>query len=240
MTFGKESYFWHKLHSLSGIVPVGFYMVQHLTLNSFSIAGPERFNGVIGFFASIPSHILLTLEVVAIWIPLLFHAVYGCFIVSRGEGNYSQAAYRFRENRYYTLQRASGLAAFAFLIYHVITTTVNAKLNGHQVIEYAAWHDKLTGTGYFFLVLYMLGVAACTYHLSYGIWNFCIRWGITVSAKSQEAMGKFSAGCFVALTALGWFALIGFLPSPHGTADGGGTVNGELRGSIRSVADRAR
>ncbi|MBX3112191.1 MAG: hypothetical protein KF857_09295 [Fimbriimonadaceae bacterium] len=209
----RENFVLHRLHSLSGIIPVGFYMVQHLTLNSFALFGPDRFNGVIGFFASFPPHILLALEIGVIAIPLLFHAVYGLFIVARADPNYSQPAYRFRENRYYTLQRWSGLVAFLFLCAHVATTTLRAKAQGHEAIRFHAMADAMAWPNnlYLGLVFYLVGVAACSYHLAYGIWNFCIRWGITVNPKSQEATGKFSAGAFVVLTLLGWSALAGFL-----------------------------
>jgi len=207
----RESFFWHKVHSLTGIVPVGFYMVQHLTLNSFSLAGPTKFNGVIGFFSSIPKHLLLTLEVVAIWLPLLFHAVYGIFIVARNSDNYSQKAYKYRENRYYRLQRWTGVLAFIYLLAHVFTTTFVAKTKGEAYIQYDAWHQLLTSYGYAFFILYAIGVTACSYHLAYGIWNFCIRWGITISEKSQAAMGKFSFVAFVFLSLLGIAALYGFI-----------------------------
>ena len=95
----RENYFWHKLHSLTGIIPVGFYMVQHLTLNSFAFAGPQYFNGVIRFFEALPKHILFALLIFVVWGPLVFHAVYGLFIINRGVPNMSNAAYRFRENR---------------------------------------------------------------------------------------------------------------------------------------------
>lgn len=207
----RESFFWHKVHSLTGIVPIGFYMIQHLTLNTFSLAGPSKFNGVIGFFAGMPQHVLLGLEVVAIWLPLLFHAVYGIFIVSRNSDNYSQKAYKYRENRYYRFQRWTGVLAFFYLIAHVVTTTVQAKSRGHVVIEYDAWHQLLTGNGYIVFVLYSIGVIACAYHLAYGIWNFCIRWGITISEKSQVAMGKAAAAVFILLSLLGVGALYGFI-----------------------------
>jgi succinate dehydrogenase / fumarate reductase cytochrome b subunit len=207
----RESFFWHKVHSLTGIVPIGFYMAQHLTLNSFSLAGPSKFNGVIAFFASIPPHVLLALEICAIWLPLLFHAVYGMFIVSRSHDNYSQKAYKFRENRYYRLQRWSGVIAFLFLCFHVASTTLRAKTQGESVIQYDAWHQLLTSNGYVYFILYAVGVTACSYHLAYGIWNFCIRWGVTISEKSQVAMGKISAAAFVFLTLIGVGALYGFV-----------------------------
>ena len=78
-------------------------------------------------------------------------------------------------------------------------------------ITYAAWQAKLTSYGYFFLVFYMLGVLASSYHLGYGLWNFCIRWGITISDRAQRQVQQLSLGVFLVLTALGWAALFGFL-----------------------------
>ena len=208
----KENYLLHKLHSLTGIVPVGYYMVQHLVLNSFTIAGPEKFNAVIGFFEAMPKFFLLTLEVCAIWLPLLFHAVYGIFIVSRAKPNYFGSVYGFSQNLMYTLQRWTGIFLFLFLIYHVITTTVMKYVNHTaKVIEFDAWYTKLTDHGYIILVLYMVGIAAASYHLGFGIWNFCIRWGITVSEKAQDAVQKFAFVFFVVITLIGWGALGGFL-----------------------------
>src|SRR5438309_4404693 len=101
LSITKENYFWHKVHSLTGIVPVGFYMLQHLILNSFSLAGPGYFDGVIAFFESTPPHILLVMEVGLIWLPLLFHAVYGIFIVGRAQPNYLSSKYGWSQNRMY-------------------------------------------------------------------------------------------------------------------------------------------
>lgn len=208
----RENYVLHKIHSLTGVIPVGYYMAQHLLLNTFSVAGEAKFNAVLAFFEGIPNYVLLALEAVAIWIPLLFHSIYGIFITGRAQQNYIGDKYGWSQNRMYTLQRVSGIFIFVFLIYHVITTTVT-KYATHDIhrIEYAAWQEKLTGYGYFFLVFYMLGVLASSYHLGYGIWNFCIRWGITISDRAQRQVQKISLGIFLLLTALGWAALFGFL-----------------------------
>ncbi len=205
----RENFFWHKLHSLTGIIPVGFYMVQHITLNTFSLGGPEAFNAVPDFFERMPKHFLLGLEIVAIWLPLLFHSVYGLFITSRMNENYTDSAYKYRENRYYLFQRISGILVFAFLAYHVTETTINAKINGIEVVHYAAWNEKLQNP--LILLVYILGVTGASYHLCYGIWNFCIRWGITISRAAQERMAKISFGAFVVITLMAWAALAGFL-----------------------------
>jgi succinate dehydrogenase / fumarate reductase cytochrome b subunit len=215
---GEENFFWHKLHSLTGIIPVGYYLVQHLTLNTFSLGGREKFNGVIAFFEGMPTHFLIALKIFAIWLPLIFHAVYGLFIVNRASPNLSEKAYRWRENRYYTWQRASGILAFLFLIYHMTTTSVAGKVKGVQVIQYDAWAGKLSepvlGIPYLILAVYMLGILACTYHFSYGLWSFCIRWGLTINENAQASLWRLANVSFIGLTLLGYLALLGFFWAP--------------------------
>lgn len=219
MAFGRESFFWHKLHSLTGIVPVGFYMVQHLTLNSFSLAGPDKYNGVAGFFYSMPHHILLAIEFLVVLLPLTFHAVYGLFITSRATPNYSSTPYKWFQNRMYNWQRYTGVFLFVFLIYHVITTTLKVKLanNDPSVVDYYRMADMLSGYGYAVLAFYVLGVFAASYHFSFGIWNFCIRWGITISPNAQRQVEKAAMVVFLVLTVLGWAALWGFFQHPAPT-----------------------
>ncbi len=212
---GTENYFWHKVHSLTGIIPVGFYLVQHLTLNSFSLAGPNAYNGVIAFFEHLPFHVLVVLKYGVVWLPLIFHSVYGFIIASRADYDTTAHLTRYREDRYFLWQRLTGLFAIVFLCYHMATTSIASTLKGaNETIYYATWADHLKSFGGLVLVFYVLGIAASTYHLSYGIWNFCIRWGITISERAQQATAKFSAGAFVVLTLLGWLALAGFFWTP--------------------------
>jgi succinate dehydrogenase / fumarate reductase cytochrome b subunit len=211
----RENFVLHKLHSLTGIFPVGFYLVQHLTLNSFSLGGPDKFNGVIKFFEGMPLHFQIALKAVAIWIPLIFHAVYGLFITQRGRQNYVGQAYKYRENRYYLMQRVTGIVAFLFLCYHMTTTSIFGKIYGTaSTIEYHNWavhlSEPVLGIPYFLLGVYLIGVVSSSYHFAYGIWNFCIRWGITVSERAQMATAKLAAFVFVGVSLLGAVALFGF------------------------------
>jgi len=216
MSITRENFIWHKLHSLTGIIPVGFYMLQHLTLNSFSLAGEKYFNSVIDFFGTLmPKHILYSLEIGVIALPLLFHGIYGLFITNRGQVNVTQKKYFYTENVMYTLQRISGLALFILLILHVWETTIRSRIQGEDIIKFAAWHEKLTSHGYSILALYMLGVFLASYHLAFGIWNFCIRWGIAISEEKQLLVRKISAVLCVAFTLLGWAALLGFVVQPE-------------------------
>jgi len=211
----RENFVMHRIHSITGVMPVGYYMVQHLVLNANSIAGPEKFNGVIEFFESMPKHLLLVIEAGMIWIPLLFHAVYGLFIISRAKNNYFTTKYKWSENRMFFLQRISGLAVFAFLIYHVLTTTVAKYVSGNaETIKYAGMSERFHNP--IILAAYVLGILAASYHLGYGLWNFCIRWGITVTEAAQQRIQKISGVVFVAITLIGWAALVGFFIHPNG------------------------
>ena len=234
VALNKENFVLHKLHSLTGVIPVGFYMLQHLTLNSFSVAGPAYFDGVIHFFEGIPKHLLLAMEVFAIWIPLLFHSIYGLFITRRARQNFIGTKYGWSQNRMYWLQRVSGIFIFIFLSYHVATTTGAKYLyNNPDLIRYAGMQKALSGYGYGVFVLYALGILASSYHLSYGLWNLCIRWGITISDDAQAKVQQFSLGMFVAVTLLGWAALGGFLI--HKT-DGQSSPKGEtLKAQIGTI-----
>jgi succinate dehydrogenase / fumarate reductase cytochrome b subunit len=211
----KENYTLHKLHSLTGVIPVGYYLVQHLTLNTFSLAGPTKFNAIIQFFEGMPIHFLWAVKLIAIWIPLIFHAVYGIFILSHAKYNYGEPKYRFKENGYFTFQRGSGIVAFLFLVFHMTTTSVNAQVNGAKgTIYYDHWADMLSrpvlGIPYFFFAVYTIGILACAYHFSYGFWSFCIRWGFAISEKAQQAVWKLSNVMFPVISLLGIFALYGF------------------------------
>jgi len=219
LAVGKENFFWHKLHSLTGIVPIGFYLLQHLTLNTFSLAGPDKYNSVSAFFYNMPEHLLWAIEITLIYLPLLFHAVYGLFIASRAKANYFTTRYKWSQNRMYTLQRWSGIFLFFFIIWHVTQTTLQVKLYGEDRVNFEHMHNLFMIDGYVFLVLYAIGVLAASYHLSYGLWNFCIRWGITIGDRAQIGMQKFALGMFIVVTAIGWLALLGFLLQGGGPAE---------------------
>jgi succinate dehydrogenase / fumarate reductase cytochrome b subunit len=83
-------------------------------------------------------------------------------------------------------------------------------------LKFAAWHEFFSNP--LWVLVYATGIIASSYHLGYGIWNFCIRWGITVSEEAQTRIQKASALIFVALTLLGWGVIAGFIINKPGAA----------------------
>src|SRR6201989_1272780 len=77
-----HSFFWRKLHSLTGIVPIGAFLIEHIVSNSETVNGPLAYAKQVLFLNSLP--LVRVLEWTFIFIPLAYHAIYGLFIVFRG------------------------------------------------------------------------------------------------------------------------------------------------------------
>ncbi len=110
-----NSFLWRRLHSLTGIVPVGLFLLEHFLSNAEATNGVAAYNAQVKFLTGLPFR--LGLEIFGIFIPLAFHALYGVYIWWRGENNVID--YPWAGNWYYTLQRYSGLVVFAYVTYHI-------------------------------------------------------------------------------------------------------------------------
>jgi succinate dehydrogenase / fumarate reductase cytochrome b subunit len=80
------SFFLRRVHSLSGVIPVGAFLFEHILIsNAAAIGGPTAYARQVRFLASLP--LVPALELFGIWLPILFHALYGFYIWYRGETN---------------------------------------------------------------------------------------------------------------------------------------------------------
>ena len=111
----KNEFLLRRLHSLSGVIPVGFFLLEHLFTNSMAFYGPEKFNEHVKWLHDLPY--LAILEFGFIFMPLAFHGIYGIYIARTGRSN--AAAYGYMDNWRYTLQRVTGYIAFVFIIAHL-------------------------------------------------------------------------------------------------------------------------
>ena len=99
------SFVLRRLHSLSGIVPVGAFLFEHILVsNSTAITGPDAYARQVSFLANLP--LVFFLELFGIWLPIAFHALYGFYIWYRGDGNAIQ--YPWSGNWMYTAAEWSG------------------------------------------------------------------------------------------------------------------------------------
>src|SRR5690348_16070422 len=83
-------HFWlRKIHSLTGFVPIGAYLLVHILFENSMVrfGGAAGFNAVAGFFGhTVPLAILQGIEVLLLG-SIVFHGVYGLFIVRDARAN---------------------------------------------------------------------------------------------------------------------------------------------------------
>ena len=222
----RHHFLLRKLHSLSGIVPIGAFLIEHLLTNSLAFAGRDKFNDAVHSLHELPY--LWALEIFGIFIPLAFHAIYGIKIAMTAELNV--AAYPYMSNRRYSLQRITGYVAFAFLIVHLMKFRFAHLLGwGPEFLDpnnldkfeitrkgLMAW-EPMKGfvvPAWITISVYAVSLSAACYHFANGIWSFCISWGITVGEKAQKRVGMAAASIGVLLFAWGGLSLVAFANAP--------------------------
>ncbi len=209
----RHDFLIRRLHSLSGLIPVGAYMVVHLVTNASVLESPAAFQKNVYTIHSLGS-LLPVVEWGGIFIPILFHAIIGMVIVAGGMPNSNQ--YRYGANYRYVLQRATGMIAFLFIMVHVFhmhgwfhadvwLENVANPLGGAQFKAYNASSTAgLALQNYVWVAFYLVGVLSCVYHLANGIWTMGITWGVWTSPAAQA---RASAVCTVVGILLGVVSL---------------------------------
>ncbi|MEN1968294.1 succinate dehydrogenase cytochrome b558 subunit [Lentibacillus sp. N15] len=194
---------YRRLHSLLGVIPVGVFLIVHLVVNYFAVYGEESFNKATEFMESLP--FLIVLEVVIIYLPILFHAILGVYIVFVSKNNYTK--YGFFRNWMYFLQRVSGVITLIYLAWHVWETRIQVWL-GNASLDYSLMEDILSNP--FMFWVYIVGLISTTFHFANGLWSFLVSWGFTQSPRSQKIATYATLIVFLAISYIGVRSLLTF------------------------------
>ncbi len=194
---------WRKLHSLTGVVPLGVFLLLHLWTNAKSLQGKQAFDEAVAELGQLPYLVLVELLLIAV--PLLLHAAIGLKLTLEARPNVGR--YPTTRNWMYLLQRLSGVVTLAFIAYHLYALRIQVALGK---LDKADFFDELCssmsatmGPGIPVVALvYLLGVAASAMHFSNGLYGFCFSWGITRSRRAT----RLASGAF-GLLGLAWFVL---------------------------------
>ena len=201
-----HSFLLRKLHSLSGIVPIGAFLVEHLVSNFEALKGPAAYAAQVKFLNGLP--FVRVLEWAFIFLPLLYHALYGVYIWYRGKSNV--VYYPWAGNWMYVAQRWTGLIAFAYIIQHVW----RQRFAGVSLPEHpgAAFHKVQMELSHpYMLAIYAIAMVATCWHFSYGIWLFAAKWGITPGDRSRRVSGYACTVVGVLLTTIGLASMYAFI-----------------------------
>ena len=200
---GNREFVYRRLHSLLGVIPIGIFVMQHLVVNHYATVGVESFNKAANFMGNLPFRYVL--ETVIIYLPILFHAIYGLYIAFTAKNNASQ--YGFFRNWMFLLQRVSGVITLIFIAWHVWETRIAAAF-GNEV-NFQMMQDILSSP--FMFAFYVVGIISAIFHFANGLWSFLVSWGITVSPRSQVISTYVTIVIFLALSYVGVTTLLAFV-----------------------------
>lgn len=205
----KHHFLLRRLHSLTGVMPVGVFVCFHLFTNFQMVFG--GFQHEVEFIHSLPA--LIFMEIFGLWLPIAFHAALGLVYTFGGLPNTTR--YKYADNWRYLFQRITGVMALIFIFYHVATLRWGWTFGGmadtpfvvtglqDQQLAHAATAIAFQGSSTAHLIvvtgLYILGVYSVVYHWSNGLWTAAITWGLTVSVAAQKRWGAICLGLGLAL-----------------------------------------
>lgn len=202
-----------RIHSFVGIVPLGIYLVLHLSRNVATLAGADSFDEAVRDSWKNPINYLWV--ALLVYVPLIWHAGYG-FYLTFTSNKQNVFKYPNLENVRYLFQRLSAVGLLGFLCAHIFLTRVHVSMgwlqssanpSGEVTWNYFAehmWHNPLTAP------TYLLGILAAAYHLGNGVSTFCISWGITTGDKAIKKANILALlfGLFILI--MGYAAVAGF------------------------------
>lgn len=193
-----NSYYSRKLHSLLGVIPLAFFLVEHMLTNFEAFnAGKEGFTQQVLWLNELP--LVLFIEIFGIWLPLLYHGVYGLYIAFQANHNVNN--YGYVRNHMFMWQRITGIMTLIFVVWHFSQTRLQVALGniGHE--DLAAQMFNIVASP-LYLTLYIIGIVAASFHFSNGMWSFLVSWGITVGPRAQKVSGYLWMGVFVIISIL--------------------------------------
>ncbi|SDW22854.1 succinate dehydrogenase subunit C [Marininema mesophilum] len=207
-----RSFFNRRLHSLLGVIPVGFFLLEHLWTNYHATQGAAAFEEKVNWLWGIP--FLPVLEIFFIFLPLMYHGVYGLYIAFTAQNNVGNFG-TFR-NVMFMLQRVTGVITLIFVAIHVWQTRVQVALDGMTASELSRQTAEVLSNPVN-VTLYLIGIVAAIFHFSNGMWSFLVSWGITVGPRAQRVSTWVWMGVFVILSYIGIRAMLAFT-SPEFTS----------------------
>lgn len=150
MAQSKNEFYLRRIHSLLGIIPIGAFLVVHLLVNHQATQGAEAFNKASNFMESLP--FLIIVEFLFIYIPLLYHGLFGIHIAFTAKENVGH--YSIFRNWMFFFQRVSGILTFIFIGIHLWQTRLQKAFYGKEV-NYDLMHETLQHPGWAIFLYYL-------------------------------------------------------------------------------------
>jgi succinate dehydrogenase / fumarate reductase, cytochrome b subunit len=213
-TAGATHFLLRRLHSLTGIL-FGGYLIVHLLINATLVEGSRPgadttvYQEQVNKIHSLP--LLPVIEWTFIYLPIIYHTIYGIWIVATGQPNVGN--YNYGKNWAYFFQRVSAVILIFFIAFHVLTFKNTFGLGGDNLAfdpaqATATAQRHIQANPWITWGVYPIGILAGTFHLANGFWAAAITWGLTVSRQAQKRWAMVCVGLFLLTTTAGFAALL--------------------------------
>lgn len=199
---------------------MGAFLLEHILVsNATAISGPDAYAKQVSFLGGLP--LVFFLELFGIWLPILFHALYGFYIWYRGDGN--AAEYPWTGNWMYTVQRWTGGIVFFYIVWHTYTMRFSGvDLHAYPNASFGKVQAELMNPLLF--AFYIVGLVCASWHFAYGIWLFAAKWGITSGEKARQRFLVVCLALFVLMSGVGFASFYSFRSRPQQLPEPGSTA----------------
>lgn len=200
-----NSFYSRKIHSLLGVIPIGFFLVQHFITNWYSTRGNAAFVEHVEWLHGLP--FLFFMELFGIWLPIAFHGIYGVYIAFQSRNNVGR--YGYYRNYMFMVQRVTGVLTLVFIVWHTWETRVQVALGNTAITDLGVLMREIFSNPLYF-TLYVIGILAATFHLCNGMWSFLVSWGITIGPRAQRISSYVWTVAFFVISAIAIGSMFGF------------------------------
>jgi succinate dehydrogenase / fumarate reductase cytochrome b subunit len=159
-----------RLFTLSGVAPLGAFLVLHAITNARAVRGETAFVAAVHAYERVPA--LTALEILFVYAPLLFHTAYGVWLVATRKPLAASSPFA---PPWKLAVRATGVVAALFLVLHLPELrfrTPGARPSGGQLLTWLAADLSRTSHGWpLVAAAYLFACACATFHFAAGSWG---------------------------------------------------------------------
>jgi succinate dehydrogenase / fumarate reductase cytochrome b subunit len=170
---------WRRLHTLSGGLVLGAFLVEHIVTNASALGGHAAYDAIVG--SLLRFRLLPLFEIIFILVPLGFHAGYGVHLI-RSRSAPDAEIERYGNRRLWIVQRISAVFVFVFVLVHLWELRAQRLLFGlpaDAVYTTLTAHLSWTWAGVPWMALfYLVGIFAAAFHLSNGLYACTAAWNV--------------------------------------------------------------
>jgi succinate dehydrogenase / fumarate reductase cytochrome b subunit len=180
-----------RIHSLTGVLPLGAYLVLHLFEASSAVGGRRAF---VDGMSGVGGGSALLFESVLVLLPLAVHIGLGIAIWARPSPGVTSP---HPTTAFRTIQRVTGVVVLAFLLFH-LGHTFALEVEGADA---NALYDRLwvqLGTP-LYIGVYVIGTAAVALHLANGLPAAARRFDLVKTEKAYRGVRHLSAALAILL-----------------------------------------